>query len=174
MTLPLPSSRLPKLLRTFDVDCGYDLFPGHRVVVRGLADHGRSRDDLTSRDHSRNVECQMVALAFELLPGVTAAESTACEPGTSFTIDATYSADVPLPWSTGGSGPTGSGGPGSHETYDEARWGGETTVGESGPWPVPEGARRLTFWLSGPGDRRPAGTVTVDLVTGLADWRAAT
>jgi len=170
MTVPLRSSRLPTMLRTFDVDCGDDVFPGHRLVARGLADHGRSRDDLTSRDHSRNVECQMVALVFELLPGVTAAEEAAREPGSPFTVDATFSADVPLPWSTGGSGPTGPGGPGSHESYDEVRWGGESTVGESGPWPVPDGARRLTFWLSGPTGRRPAGTVTVDLVTSQADW----
>jgi len=159
------------MLRTFDVDCGDDLFPGHRVVVRGLVDYGRSRDDLTSLDHSGNVECQMVSLAYELLPGVTAVEAAARKPGTAFSVDATYSADVPLTWSTGGSGPTGLGGPGGCESYDEVHWGGETTVGESGPWPVPEGARRLTFWLMGPdGDGRPAGTVTVDLETGQADW----
>jgi hypothetical protein len=35
---------------------------------------------------------------------------------------------------------------------------------------VPAGARRLTFWLIGPDDREPAGTVVVDLVTGRADW----
>ena len=170
MTLPTRSNRLPTMMRSFDVDCGGDLFPGHRVVVRGLADHGRSRDDLTSRDHSDNVECQMVALAYELLPGVTAAEEAAREPGSTFTVDATYSADVPLAWSTGGSGPTGPGGPGSCESYDEAIWGGETTVGESGPWPLPDGARRLTFWLTGPDAQHPAGTVDVDLDTGQADW----
>lgn len=138
MTLPPRSDRLPTMLRTFDVDCGDDVFPGHRLVVRGLADHGRSRDDLTSRDQSANIECQMVALAYELLPGVTAAEEAAREPRSAFSVDATYSADVPLAWSTGGSGPTGLGGPGSCESCDEAIWGGETTVGESGPWPVPE------------------------------------
>ena len=170
MHLPAPSDRLPTMLRTFDVDCGHDVFPGHRLVVRGLADHGRSRDDLTSRDHSGNVECQMVALVYELLPGVTAAEEAAREPGSPFTVDATCSPDVALPWSTGGSGPTGLGGPGSVESYDEVVWGGECTVGESGPWRVPEGARRLTFWLSGPDHRHPAGTVTVDLGTGEAAW----
>ncbi len=56
------------MFRAVDVDCGYDVFPGHRLVVRGLADHGRSRDDLTSRDHSGNVECQMVTSVFELVP----------------------------------------------------------------------------------------------------------
>ena len=69
MVLPPRSSRLPTMLRTFDLDCGWDVFPGHRLLVRGLADHGRSRDDLTSRDHSRNVECQVVSLVFELVPG---------------------------------------------------------------------------------------------------------
>jgi hypothetical protein len=172
--LPLRSIRLPGMLHAFDVDCGDDVLPGHRLVVRGLADHGRSRDDLTSRDHSGNVECQMVALVFELVPGVTAAEEAAREPGTPFTVDATYGADVPLPWSTGGSGPTGLGGPGSHESYDEVRWGGESTVGESGPWPVPAGARRLTFWVRGPDHQHPTGTVTVDLGTGSAVWAPLT
>lgn len=158
------------MLRTFDLDCGEDLFPGHRVVVRGLIDGGRSRDDLTSSDQSGNVECQMVLLAYELLPGVTSAEEAAREPGTPFTLDATYSADVPLPWSTGGSGPTGPGGPCGHESYDEAHWGGESTLGESGPWPVPHGARRLTFWLRGPDDDKSAATVTVDLATAGATW----
>jgi hypothetical protein len=71
----------------------------------------------------------MVALAYELLPGVTAAEEAGREPGSPFTVDATYSADVPLTWSTGGSGPTGRAGPSSCESYDEVHWGGGTTVG---------------------------------------------
>ena len=94
-------------LRTFDVDCADDVFPGHRLVVRGVADHGRSRDDLRAHDHNGNVECRMASLVFELVPGVTAAEEAAREPGSPCTVDATDDADAPLPWSTGGSGPTG-------------------------------------------------------------------
>ena len=170
MTAPPRSPRLPAdLLLSFDVECG-DLFPGHRVVARGLVDGGRSRDDLTSRDHSGNDECRLVSLAYELVPGVTRAEERAREPGRPFTIDATYAADVPLPWSTGGTEADGSPGPCSHEAYDEDVWGGESTLGELGPWPVPDGARRLVFWLHPVDGRRATGTVTVDLSTGQAAW----
>ena len=168
---PVPRSpRLPAdLLLRFDVDCGTDLYPGHRVLVRGLVDGGRSRDDLTSRDHSSDVECQLVSLAYELVPGVTRAEELARE-GRPFTLDATYGADVPLPWSTGGTGPDGLPGPCAVESYDEQHFGGDSTVGELGPWPVPDGARRLTFWLHPIDGRRATGTVVVDLRTGRASW----
>ena len=106
------------MLLTFDVDCDEDLFPGHRVVLRGLVDGGRSRDDLTGRDTREVEECQVVGLSYELLPGVTRAEAAARE-GRPFTLDATYDADVPLPWSTGGAGPDGLAGPSSVEVYDE-------------------------------------------------------
>lgn len=161
------------MLLTFDLDCGAGLFPGHRVVVRGLVDGGRFNDDMTSRDQSAHVSCQMVLLAYEVLPGVTRAEEADRPESLPFTVDATYSADVPLPWSTGGSGPTGSPGPGGVESYDETIWGGESTVGELGPWPVPEGASRLTFWLFPPDAAEAAGTVTVDLTTGAASWSPA-
>jgi hypothetical protein len=52
MTLPPRSDRLPSMLTPFDVDCGREVFPGHQLVLRGLTDHGRSRDDLTGRDRS--------------------------------------------------------------------------------------------------------------------------
>lgn len=164
------SPRLPtNMLLTFDVDCGTDLFPGHRIVARGLVGGGVSRSDLTSRDHSANALCQMVSLSCELRPGVTKAEE-ADRQGQPLTLDATYGADVPLPWSTGGTGPDGLGGPCSHEAYDEDIWGGECTLGELSPWPAPEGARVLTFWLHPVDGGRAAGTVTVDLAAGTAAW----
>ena len=164
------SPRLPAdLLLSFDVDCGVDLFPGHRVLARGLVDGGRSNDDLTSRDSSGEVECRLVSLSYELVPGVTRAEERARD-GRPFTLDATYGADVPLPWSTGGTGPDGLAGPCAVEGYDERRWGGDSTVGELGPWPVPDGARRLTFWLRPVDGSRATGTVVVDLATGGASW----
>lgn len=168
------SPRLPeKMILSFDVECG-DLFPGHRVIARGLVDGGRSRDDLTSRDHAGNTECQMVSLSYELVPGVTREDESSRQEGRAFTVDATYAADVPLAWSTGGSGPDGLPGPGSAESYDEVVWGGESTLGELGPWPVPEGARRLTFWLHPVDGDRAAGTVCVDLATGQAQWKTTT
>ena len=170
MALVPRSPRLPAdLLLSFDVDCGDELFPGHRVLVRGLVDGGRSNDDLTSRDSSGEVECRLVSLAYELVPGVTRAEELARDGG-PFTLDATYAADVPLPWSTGGTGPDGLAGPSGVEAYDEQVWGGDSTLGELGPWPVPDGARRLTFWLHPVGGSRATGTVVVDLSTGGARW----
>ena len=170
MALVPRTPRLPAdLLLSFDVDCGDELFPGHRVLVRGLVDGGRSRDDLTSRDCSDDVECSLVSLVYELVPGVTRAEERARE-GRPFTLDATYGADVPLPWSTGGTGPDGLAGPCAVESYDEQHWGGESTLGELGPWPVPDGAGRLTFWLHPVEGSRATGTVVVDLPTGQASW----
>lgn len=166
------SVRLPsEMLVSFDVECA-DLFPGHRVVARGLVDAGRSADDLTSRDQTGHEECQMVSLSYELVPGVTREEAARRAEGVPFTVDATCGADVPLAWSTGGSGPDGSPGPCGTESYDEVVWGGASTLGELGPWPVPEGARLLTFWLFSVDAERAAGTVIVDLVTGGARWQA--
>lgn len=158
------------MLVSFDVECG-DLFPGHVVVARGLVDGGRSRHDLTSRNQTGHEECQMVFLSYELVPGVTRAEVSGRAQGSPTTVDATFAADVPLPWSTGGGGPDGSPGPCGVESYDEEVWGGESTLGELGPWPVPDGARHLTFWLFPVDGERATGTVTVDLVTGRAQWQ---
>lgn len=133
MTAPPRSPRLPgALLASFDVECS-DLFPGHTVVARGLRDDGRSRDDLTAGDQRDHVVCPMVSLVYEVVPGVTREEAAAWPADVSSTVDATYAADVPLPWSTGGSGPDGLPGPSGVETYDEGRWGGQSTVGELGP-----------------------------------------
>ena len=107
MTLiPPPTRRPANMLMTFDVVCGEELFPGHVVLARGLVDLGRSQDDAGAPWQANQPDCQLVALAYELLPGVTRAEQ-AVRHGRPFTMDATYNADVRLAWSTGGSGPDG-------------------------------------------------------------------
>lgn len=166
MSLPTRSPRISEpMLMTFDVGCGDDLLPGHTFVARGLADGGRSRDDLSSGDQTLHEECQMVDLVYELVPGVEPAE-VPTEKMRPFTVDATYGADVASSWSTGGTGPEGSGGPGWHETYR----GGSSTVGGLGPWPVPDGAQHLTFWLHAADDYRCRGALTVDLRDHTARW----
>ena len=166
MPLPHRSPRLPTaMLMDFDVSCGESLLPGHVVVVRGLADQGWSNDDLTSRDQTANEACQMIELVYEIVPGVTPAELPSTS-GQSFTVDATYGADVPLHWSTGGNEPGGAGGP----TWVEEYRGGESTVGGLGPWPVPSSARYLSFWLQSAGVGLYAGELRVDLQGQTALW----
>ena len=170
MTVPPRSSSISQpMLMTFDVSCGQALVPGHTFVARGLADGGRSRDDLSARDRSLNDECQMVDLVYEIVPGVEPAEAPR-DGAQPFTVDATYAADVALPWSTGGTGPDGMGGPCWHESYQ----GGESTVGGLGPWPVPDGAQRLTFWLHAVDTFSCCGTLQVDLSTSTAQWEPRT
>ena len=93
MSVPPRSPRLldlaQQLLVAFDVSCGDGLMPGHTLVVRGLADQGRSRDDLSSGDQSMHDECQMVDLVYELLPGVALSEAPV-EKSQPYTVDATY------------------------------------------------------------------------------------
>ncbi len=171
MTSIPPPTRLPaNMLMTFDVVCGDELFPGHIVLARGLVDLGRSQDDADSPWRANQPDCRMVALAYELRPGVTRAEQ-AVRRGRPFTLDATYDADVPLAWSTGGSGPDGLSGPCSVEAYDETQWAGDSTWGHLGPWPVPDGSRRLTFWLRPIDGDRATGVLAIALATGEAAWR---
>jgi hypothetical protein len=151
------------MLMTFDVSCADTLFPAHTFIARGLADGGRLRDDLTSQDHSLNEECQMVDLVYELVPGVPQLTRTGSRPST---VDATYGADVSLPWSTGGTGPGGLGGPGWLEKFQ----GGESTIGGLGPWPVPDAAQRLTFWLHDVDNGTCRGALHIDLQSRSVDW----
>ena len=166
MSLPPRSPRISQpMLVTFDISCGDDLLPGHTFVARGLADEGRSRDDLRGAQTLHD-ECQMVDLVYELVPGVEAAEA-ATDKSRPFTVDATYGADVPLSWSTGGTGPDGFGGPCWIEMYR----GGASTVGGLGPWPVPDGAQHLTFWLhAATGDYKCRGALRVDLSSHAVRW----
>ena len=110
-------------------------------------------------------ECQMVDLVYELIPGVAPTEAPD-DKSQPLTVDATYGADVPLFWSTGGTGPDGSGGPGWIEKYE----GGSSTIGGLGPWPVPHGARELTFWLQAAHDFTCRGALRVDLSSQQARW----
>ena len=157
------------LLLAFEVDCG-TLVPGHRVSLTGLSDHGFSRDDLAGREH--DVACQMVSLEYDLLPGVRA-EEVADGFDERFLPLAAYHADVDLPWTTAGAGGLG---PAGIEFFA----GGDRTHGSLGPWPVPAGARTLTFVLHRPPANaldtvdRVAGEVVVTLATGRADWNPAT
>lgn len=169
MSLPSRSPRLPDaMLMSFDVSCGEALVPGHDVIVRGLVDRGWSADDLSSRDQTSNARCQMTDLVYEIVPGVTPAERPP-DPSQPFTVDATYAADVPLDWSTGGTGPGGLGGPCWVETFR----GGPSTVGGLGPWPLPEGAQHLTFWLHAADSGLCRGVLTVDLRGETAHWAAS-
>jgi len=139
-------------------------------VLTGLADSGRSRSDLTSRE--QEIACQMVSLEYALVPGVHPDEVVeGFEEG--FVLLAGYHADVELPWTTAGFNDVG---PGGIELFE----GGERTNGTLGPWPVPDSARRLTFVLHRPPSSRVdphtpvVGTLDVDLVQRVAEWAMET
>ena len=156
------------ILISFEIDCG-PLVPGHRVRVTGLSDHGVSRNDLTSRE--QEVACEMVALEYDLLPGVRPDE-VANGFDEAFLLGCSYHADVDLPWTTAGAGGLG---PGEIEMFA----GGERTHGALGPWPVPAGARTLTFVLHRPPAAEQttadsvAGAVVIDLMAQQARWTRA-
>jgi hypothetical protein len=155
------------IVLTLDIDCG-PLAPGHRLRLTGLSDRGISRDDLTSRE--QEVACRMVALEYALTPGVRPDEVVDGF-DESFVLQATYRADVDLPWTTAGYGGFG---PGEIDLFA----GGGHTRGALGPWPVPEGARKLTFALYRPPPHRGAiatlaGTVVIDLGARIAEWQPA-
>jgi hypothetical protein len=163
----LSSPSPPPMLIPLNIDCG-TVVPGHRVILVGLSDGGRSRNDL-SRDH--DVECQMVSLEYDLVPGVDPGE-VADGFDERFMVQASYRSDVELPWTTAGDSGTG---PGGIELFA----GGPRTHGTLGPWPVPDGARTLTFVFYRPptstrdSSSRVAGTVDIDLVARTARWSAA-
>jgi hypothetical protein len=166
-TAPGPDSfrSVDPLLIEFTIDCG-ELIPGHRVVLTGLSDNGRSRSDLTSRE--QEIACPLVSLEYALVPGVHPDEVV-----DGFTEGfmplAGCHADVQAPWTTAGFNGIG---PGGIEVFA----GGERTNGTLGPWPAPDGARRLTFVLHRPPRTQAdphtpiVGTVVVDLVEGTAEW----
>ncbi|NAZ83870.1 hypothetical protein GTR02_18835 [Kineococcus sp. R8] len=173
MEMPPRSPRLSdRLLATFDLDCG-ELIPGHRLIARGLADEGRSKDDF--RGGTDNIEQQMIGLEYELVPGITAEEAAAAGVR-DLIVDAGYSVDVPLVWSTGDerSGPS-------------SQWkptGGPSSAGQFGPHPLPAGAGRVRFTLHPVtaegiaaghpyGAPEPAGQVVIELGAGTARWDPA-
>ncbi|MDI6105729.1 hypothetical protein QLQ12_44845 [Actinoplanes sp. NEAU-A12] len=142
--------------------------PAHRVYVTGLSGSGRSRSDLTSR--ARAIACAMASLEYDLVPGVKP-EEVVDGFDEQFLIPASYHADVELPWTTAGHSGFG---PAGIESYA----GGDRTHGTCGPWPVPDGARLLTFTLYRPPPSpqepsTPAGTVVIDLVARTAQWTVA-
>jgi hypothetical protein len=156
------------MILTFQEDCGSILFPGHRFIVRGLMDGGTSRgEDYSSQVGPSSEEFQMIDLVYEITPGVEPEEAPA-ETWQPFTVDATYATDVPLVWSTGGSGPGKPGGPGWHEEYR----GGARTLGGLGPWPLPKDAKMLTFWLHQAGSGNYCGQISICRRSGTAKWTA--
>lgn len=172
MTVPPRSGRLsPDLLVRFDVDCG-ELVLGRRVVARGLVDEG-SWPDALGNEPPADVggTWRMVSLEHELVPGFTDEEIAAAPWEHVPVVDAVYRTDVPLTWSTGDE----DGGPAGFDTPP----GEVKAVGRCGPYPLPEGARQLSFDLFavldawGHRTRRssaPVGSVVVDLTTASARW----
>lgn len=101
-------------------------------------------------------------LWYELVPGLTEAED---EDGFfPYLVAVDYSADLPLPWEISDGGAMA------------PSEGGMSTAGCRGAWPIPDGARILTFEITGfDKDTReendtPDGTLSVDLTTKDATW----
>ena len=145
----------------FDIECG-ELVPGHRFVARGLSDVG----PLDVPEWTKTVadsSVQGFAFEYELVPAVPPHHA---QDIFRYLVGISYEADAELPWDPidGGAIAPFEGGPSTH--------------GSRGDWPLPAGARRLTFTLFGipPGSRFPsdtaAGELVVDLVLGTAEWRA--
>lgn len=143
---------------TFDVDCG-ELLPGHNFVARGLSDSGAG-----SGPDDDEPPTQLISLEYELVPGVPQSESHDIW---GYLVGIEYAADVELPWAVTDGG--------AIAPFE----GGATTHGSRGSWPIPEGARHLTFDLYPvrAGERwpddRPAGQLVVDLHEQVAHWKAA-
>lgn len=143
------------MLVAFDLDCG-ELVRGHHFVARGIAATG----ELPSQEGDRSAGG--ISFEYELVPGVEPTD----DGGAFFRylVGVEYSADVAL----------------SRDTNDCGAIapfkGGASTHGSRGDWPLPAGARHLTFILhpsedSGFQSAKPAGAVDVDLQEHAAAWR---
>ncbi len=149
------------MLLSFDVDCG-ELLPGHRFVARGLS--GPERLQVDGPLDSGAVDDGFF-LEYELVPGVPASPSSsvvATRVRVSFDAGGAFPADL-------------------HDGGAIAPFvGGPTTHGSRGPWPLPPGARVLTFALTGPvvtgaeAVPAPVGRLVVDLDRRDAHWELAT
>jgi hypothetical protein len=155
-----PASASRSFLLSFDINCG-ELVPGHRFVARGLSDVG----PLNVAEWTETVahsSVQGFALEYELLPGVPSDRS---DDIFRYLVGISYKSDVELPWDPADGG--------AIAPFE----GGSSTHGSRGDWPLPIGARRLTFTLFGipPGSRFPSevpsGELVVDLDLGAAEWR---
>ena len=160
-----------------NVDCG-EVLPGHRLVVRGLRDDGRSDDSLHGdyMGHSEGKPVhRVVSLVYALVPGLAEPE-----PGSdTLDVDVTVVLD-PAPDPEVWGSPLTMGG------ERDARWGGGETAGTFGPFVFPDDTERVIaemeqITLVPPDAPRPAkiaeerqlGTLELDLVSGSARWRPA-
>lgn len=150
-----------RFLLSFDVDCG-ELIPGHHFVARGLSDVGK----LTQSDWEPDASTEPVqafAFEYELVPGVPPGEDASGF--FQYLVGIAYDCDVDLPWEPADGG--------AIAPFE----GGAATHGARGDWPLPAGARTLTFALygidaSGHPREQPAGELLVDLGKGTARWTA--
>ena len=142
-------------LLSFDLDCG-ELLPGHRFIARGLEDDGPLDAPEWDESHTDATHVQGFSFEYELAPGVP---PQAGRDFFRYLVSISYDADIELPWE-----PVDGGAIAPFE-------GGPSTHGTRGSWPLPDGARLLTFTLSGDATSdAPAGDVVVDLVTRSARW----
>jgi len=101
---------------------------------------------------------------YDLVPGLTEAEAEAGGGSIPWIVEVDYTADRDLPWpvSDGGAMEPAEGRPATHGVCE--------------PWPIPNGARVLTFTLrgidveTGYSRENPDGQLTVDLSTHSARW----
>jgi hypothetical protein len=142
------------MIVSFDLDCG-ELVPGYRFVGRGVADCG------LMPPFDGHSAVPGISLEYELVPGVAPLDNPA--EMFRFLVGVEYTADAELPWepNDGGAIAPFEGGPSTH--------------GSRGDWPLPDGARSLTFTLfpvgaSGSQSLDPAGAIEVDLIERTAVW----
>lgn len=157
-----PAVAARSFLVSFDVDCG-ELVQGHRFVARGLSDVGQlSVSDWT--ESAADTSVQGFTFEYELVPGVPSDRS---DNFFEYLVGVAYEADVELPWE-----PVDGGALAPFE-------GGRSTHGSRGDWPLPAGARRLTFTMFGipHGSTFPneaaSGELVVDLDVGTATWQSS-
>jgi hypothetical protein len=144
------------MMLSFDVDCG-ELVPGHRLIARGLRSSGLM--SCPGWDDS-DEEVSAFSFEYELVPGVRADEFRSAF---GYIVGIYFDADVPLPWEPSDSG-----------AIAPAN-GGASTHGSRGDWPLPDGARVLTFTMvavtpAGWQAEEPSGELVVDLVDRSARW----
>lgn len=140
---------------SFDVDCS-ELIAGHRFIARGLSDEGvieHPGPDVSGKDHGY----ARFSLEYEFVPGIPAQaeDDELFDPFPR--VD--YTADVELPWEVQDGGTIA------------PFIGGPSTDGNRGGWPLPAGARVLTFTMfTAHPHAAQAGRLVVDLRDQAATW----
>lgn len=170
------------LLLAFDVDCG-EVVPGRHLWLRGLRDEGHWPDRLGNRlPDDVAGSWQMVSLDWEVVPAVGRDDPDAAAWHRSDVAEVRYDVDPPLGWdpftASGVGGATVDAPPGHSGSY--------------GPYPLPDGAREVSFTVIPYLDRRPGGAqdpdgaahvverspdpvgrVVIDLPARVASWEPA-